>query len=168
MWLNLKPYTTHAYDRKHVRYLIGITGQNDLVDQHRNVIKIMPGQKTIINVIPRLVRTSEDFNALKLKQRNCKLSEETEGQQFLTKYSRIGCETECAIQKAMSTCKCIPWHYPNDFKKLPLCEMFGGYCFDLVMSDERNYATCKHRCLRCRICASFFSPALYLSISNHH
>ena len=148
MWLNLKPYTTHAYDRKHIRYLIGITGQNDLVDQHRNVIKIMPGQKTVINVIPRLVRTSEDFNALKLKQRNCKLYDETEGQQFLTTYSRKGCETECAIQKAMSMCKCIPWHIPNDFNKLPPCEMFGGYCFDLIMSDERNYVTCKYNCLR--------------------
>ena len=47
------------------------------------------------------------------------------------KYSRRGCELECAGEKAASFCKCIPWHYPNNnMLNTPTCDIFGGHCFD--------------------------------------
>ena len=162
MWLNMKHISNQLYNFKSMRYTIGITGQNELVDQKRNVITIRPGQQTAIKVIPRLVRTSADHNNLRLDQRRCKLSEERDGLQFVTNYTRLGCETECAIQKAISICKCLPWHYPNDFKKWPLCDMFQSHCFEEVMSVENNYLGCKFRCLKdCHETEYIILPAVY-------
>ena len=67
----------------------------------------------MIKTIPRLVKTSDDYNALPREQRKCKLPFESEGFSFLREYSKSGCETECALEKALMTCKCIPWYYPR-------------------------------------------------------
>ena len=98
MWLNLKPYTNELYNRKSLLYTIGITGYNELIDQKRNAITIRPGRQTAIKVIPRLVRTSAAYNSLGVNQRRCKLPDERDGLQFVTNYTRLGCETDCAIQ----------------------------------------------------------------------
>ena len=162
MWLNMKHISNQLYNFKSMRYTIGITGQNELVDQKRNVITIRPGRQTAIKVIPRLVRTSADHNNLPLDQRRCKLSEETDGLQFVTNYTRLGCETDCAIQKAISICKCLPWHYPNDFKRWPMCDMFQSHCFEEIMSVENNYLQCKFRCLKdCHETEYILLPAVY-------
>ena len=162
MWLNMKHISNQLYNFKSMRYTIGITGQNELIDQKRNVITIRPGRQTAIKVIPRLVRTSADHNNLRLDQRRCKLLEEKAGLQFVTNYTRLGCETECAIQKAMSICKCLPWHYPNDFRKWPMCDMFQSHCFEEIMSVENNYLGCKFRCLKdCQETEYILLPAVY-------
>ena len=94
-----------------------------------------------------MVQTSEGFDELDVETRQCKLPHETSGFQFLTEYTRIGCEIECAAKKATSFCKCVPWNYPNNFTSLPICDMFGGYCFDTIMSNETFYKQCPLRCL---------------------
>ena len=142
----MKPYVSHLYSSTAIKYNIGISGPRDSMDQQRNLIRIYPGQQTMIKVLPRLVETTKDFESLERKERNCKLSHETEGFEYLTKYSRRGCETECSIKRAISVCKCIPWYHPFDFKGYPICEMFGGYCFDQMMSDDTNYRGCKYQC----------------------
>ena len=142
----MKPYISQLYGSTAPKYTIGISGKSDYVDQKRNAILIRPGQQTMIKVFPRLVETTKDFDYLENKERNCKLSHETDGFDYLTKYSRVGCETECAMERAISVCKCIPWQHPNYLKAYPTCEMFGGYCFDLVMSRDTNYWGCKQQC----------------------
>ena len=57
MWVNMRPYTTQLYNPIAVPYVIGITGQNNLIDQKRNLILIRPGMETAIKVIPRIVQT---------------------------------------------------------------------------------------------------------------
>ena len=162
MWLNLKYYTNQLYNFKSMRYTIGITGQNELIDQKRNVITIRPGRQTAIKVIPRLVRTSAAHNNLGVDQRRCKLLEERDGLQFVTNFTRLGCETDCAIQKAISICKCLPWQYPNNFTTWPLCDMFQSHCFNEIMSVENNYLGCKFRCLKdCQETEYIVLPAVY-------
>ena len=147
MWLNLKPSTTQLYGPKAIPYNIGISNPGNVVDQKRNTIRVRPGEETQINVIPRVVETSDDYNGLPLDQRRCKLSQEKEGLNFLSNYTRIGCEMECAMEQAISICECIPWYYPNDPNGLPMCEMFGAFCFDIIMSEDSYYRSCKFRCL---------------------
>jgi hypothetical protein len=113
--MNMKPFTHQLYNPTATQYKIGISTKRDLIDQQRNAISIQPGHSVLVNVLPRLFRTTADFNDLELHQRKCKLPHETEGFQFLKEYSRSGCEFECAVQKAISLCKCMPWYYPNDF-----------------------------------------------------
>ena len=148
MWVNMKPYTSQLYSRTAIPYTIGISDQTNFLDQKRNMIKVHPGKETVIKVIPRLLETTAEYDALPIKERQCKLSHETNGLGSLTKYSRVGCELDCAMKRAISVCKCIPWHYPNNFEKHLMCEMFGGYCFDRMMTDDVNYRYCKYQCLK--------------------
>ena len=147
MWINMKPYSPQATTPKGKKYTIGISDKRNHIDQHRNTITLRPGHQIRVKAVPRLFTTTTDFNELPQDQRKCKLPQEIEGLSFLKEYTRIGCETECALQKALSVCKCIPWYYPSNIKGLPMCEMFGGHCFEVMMSDERHYKTCKAQCL---------------------
>ena len=147
MWINMKPYSSQATNPKATKYTVGISDKRNLVDQQRNTISLWPGHQIRIKAVPRLFTTSNHFNELSRDQRKCKLPQETDGLSFLKEYTRIGCETECAIQRAISTCKCLPWYYPSDFNGLPMCEMFGGHCFEVMMADERHYRSCKAQCL---------------------
>ena len=142
----MRPYTTQEYNPVATKYTIGISNKENLIDQQRNTIDIKPGNEVLVNVIPRLVKTTVDFNGLKRKQRKCKLPHESDGFSFLKQYSRIGCEFECAVKRVVSKCKCIPWFYPKQFTAFPVCEMFGGNCFETLMSDDRYYRQCKAQC----------------------
>ena len=145
--MNMKPFTTQLYSRKATKYVLGISNKKSLIDQQRNTIDITPGKHISIEVLPRLVKTTKDFNELDRNQRKCKLPHETDGLLFLKEYSRIGCEVECAAKRAMLICKCLPWYYTSDFKAAPICEMFGGFCFEVIMADARYYRQCKEQCL---------------------
>ena len=147
MWMNMKSNSGLGSSSKD-KYRIGITGKRSSIDQQRNTITILPGQHLMIKTIPRIVKTTKDFNDLPISQRKCKLPFETQGLSYLREFSKKGCETECALKKALAICKCIPWYYPSEFTKLPTCEMFGGHCFEIMMADETNYIQCKDQCLR--------------------
>ena len=51
------------------------------------------------------------------------------------------------MKHAISICQCIPWYYPNDSDGIPMCEMFGAFCFDIIMSEDSYYRDCKFQCL---------------------
>jgi uncharacterized membrane protein len=139
----MKPYTSQKYGSKAVPYTLGISSSNNGFDQKRGVINLKPGHHISVKVQPKLVQTSEQFDELDVDLRKCKLSHETDGFHFLNGYSRKGCELECAIQRAIIFCKCLPWFLPNNDTNYPMCDMFGGYCFDKIMSDEAQYKKCR-------------------------
>ena len=100
MWINMKPFTTQLYNPKAISYTIGISSKKSIIDQKRNLITLRPGNKMLINVLPRRFETTQYFDGLEMRdQRKCKLSHETAGFEFLQEYSRVGCEMECAAQQ---------------------------------------------------------------------
>ena len=127
--------SSHYSERKNIQ-LEYISDKRNHIDQQRNTITLQPGHQIRVKVVPRLFTTTNDFN---------ELPQEIEGLSFLKEYTRIGCETECALQKALSVCKCIPWYYPSNIKGLPMCEMFGGHYFEVMMKDTTKQ--CKAQCL---------------------
>jgi hypothetical protein len=98
-------------------------------------------------VTPQFVDTTDDFDQLGLDERNCKFSYESDGLKVLNKYSRIGCEVECALNKSAVLCQCMPWYYPNNYYNVPICDMLGGYCFEHIMSNTKHYRQCRNVCL---------------------
>ena len=111
------------------------------------VHKLTPGYHTTLHVIPKILNSTSAFNDLDLDTRQCKLSHENSGFRFFQTYSRKKCEIECAARKATSFCQCLPWYYPNNFASYQMCDSFGGYCFDEVMSNIIFYKECKTQCL---------------------
>ena len=147
MWINMKPYSDQMYGPKYTPYTVGISGKSTFQDQKMSAYRIWPGYHTTIHVIPKLLETTRAFNELDLNTRQCKLPHENNEFNLFKKYSRIGCEIECASRKAKSFCKCLPWHYPNNFTELPMCDIFGSYCFNEIMSNIIHYKSCKADCV---------------------
>ena len=146
LWVNMEPYSRQLYGTVHTPYTLGISRKNDQMDQKTFMFNLVPGKHVSINVLPKIVDASDEFRMLPLTTRKCKLPHETQGFNFLNEYTRKGCELECAVQKAASFCKCLPWYYPNNFTALPICDMFGSHCFDRVTSDESFYKKCQIWC----------------------
>ena len=113
----MKPYTNQHYGPSTLSYKIGVTEQLNAVDQKTNTYKLIPGYHTTVHVVPKIIETSHAFDSLSIDTRKCKLPSETKGFQLFQKYSRKGCEIECAARKAASFCKCLPWNYANSFSK---------------------------------------------------
>ena len=143
----MKPYSNQLYGPTAISYTVGVTGQNTFVDQKISVHKLRPGSHTTIYIIPKILETSKDFDALDTEARKCKLPHEAAGFRLFQNYTQKGCEIECAAKKARSICRCLPWYYPNNLTSVPMCDMFSGYCFNHIMSDEVYYKNCKHECL---------------------
>ena len=143
----MKPYSSQIYGPIETEYRLGITTTKNLIDQQRNSMRIKPGNHMKISVLPRLVETTTYFNDLRKDQRKCKLPHETHGLKLVKKYTRVACEHECAFKKAISVCKCTPWYYKNNLTSAPICEMFGGYCFNKVLSTTKFYKECPDLCL---------------------
>ena len=147
LWVNMKPYSNQPFGPKYIPFTVGVSGKDTYLDQKTSLHKLRPGFHTTIHVIPKILKTTSDFNNLHLNARNCKLPHETTAFQLLREYSQKGCELECAVRKATSFCQCLPWQYPNNFQSLPICDMFGGYCFNQIMSNIIYYKMCKSHCL---------------------
>ena len=144
----MKPYySLSASETINIPYNIKISNKYNAIDQKREEIELKPGHHLILRVIPKIVDTNKDFELFDINTRKCKLPFETDGLNFIQNYTRVGCELECAVKHAMSVCKCLPWYYPNNFTKIPICEMFGANCFDKILSDERYYKKCNETCL---------------------
>ena len=146
-WTNMKPYSNQLYGPTALPYTVGVTGQKNFIDQRMLVHKLTPGYHTTLHVIPKIIKTTSAFDDLHLDIRQCKLSHETSGFRFFQTYSNTACEIECAARKATSFCQCLPWYYPNNFASYHMCDSFGGYCFDEVMSNIIFYKECKTQCL---------------------
>ena len=138
----LLPYSDDSFT-----YSLGISTTVNVIDQKRNVIDLEPGLHTIVSVTPQFVSSTDNFDKLPYWSRKCKLPHENDGMKSVKNYSKINCEHECAYMKAVSLCKCSPWFYKNNFTAEPICEMFGGYCFDQVMSSRKFYKECSDLCL---------------------
>ena len=57
-------------------------------------------------------------------------------------YSQSICEYECAIQKGIQQCGCIPWNIPRTSMDDPnFCDFFGNYCFNYAM-ESVSFSEC--------------------------
>ena len=142
----MRPYVSLPFNAAHLAYTLGISTKANMIDQKRNLIDILPGFKTVVKVIPQLINTTASFDGMAVSTRNCKLSTENEEFNLLNSYTKVGCEFECAVKRAVSVCKCMPWFYTNPFESKPICNGFSGYCFEHIISDESNYKKCGDLC----------------------
>lgn len=146
--VDTKPhYSLSEAETINIPYNIKISNKDNAIDQKREEIELKPGHHLILRVIPKVVDTNKDFELFDIRTRNCKLPFEIDGLKWIKKYTRVGCELECAMNHALSVCQCLPWYYPNNYTKTKMCEMFGANCFDKIMSDERYYKKCNDTCL---------------------
>ena len=115
---------------------------------------------SIVRVVPKVIEVSNNFKHFDFETRNCKFLHESKQLKYVQNYSKAGCEFECALEVALDICKCLPWFYPNDFSAIPMCDMFGGKCFDKIMSDNTYYKNCNDQCLEdCEVTSYIAFPS---------
>ena len=137
-----------------------------MIDQKRAMIELKPGYHLVIRVVAKVVDINKDSEKYDVFTRKCKLPHETYGMKLLKNYSKAGCEFECAMNASMTICKCLPWHYPNNFTHISMCDMFGAKCFDMIMSDERYYRNCTSQCLEDCKGVSYVPFPSYIPLNN--
>ena len=145
-------------------YNVKISSRTDIIDQKRGLIELRPGYHLVVRVTPKVVDTSDDFENFDIKTRDCKLTFETNEGGFFQNYTKYGCELECALHHSFAICKCMPWYFPNHFKEMSICDMFGSKCFDMVLSDETYYKDCSNQCLEACKSTSYAAIPSYLPI----
>ena len=145
--INMRPYITLPFNSESLSYAIGISTKANVVDQRRNTIRLLPGYQITIKVIPQLVGVTEQFKEMDMTSRNCRLASEIDGIKLTNTYSKIGCEFECATDKAIEICRCVPWYITNNFTGTPMCDSFGGHCFEEILTKESNYKQCSSKCM---------------------
>ena len=64
----MKPYTHQLYNPIAVPYTVGVTRKNNVFDQKTSAFHLKPGHHIAINVFPKLVSSSNEFNGLDLGQ----------------------------------------------------------------------------------------------------
>ena len=115
---------------------------------------------SIVRVVPKVIEVSNNFKHFDFETRNCKFLHESKQLKYVQNYSKAGCEFECALEVALDICKCLPWFYPNNFSAIPMCDMFGGKCFDNIMSDNTYYKNCNDQCLEdCEVTSYIAFPS---------
>ena len=147
MVINTKPYVSLPDNLKIGTYTLGVTSKLNTIDQRRNTLDILPGYYTTLTVIPQSLGVTEQFKELDVLSRGCKLVHEVDILNLTTQYTKTVCEFECATQAAIYKCGCLPWYISNNFTRTPICDPYGGYCFEETMSNEANYKKCPDQCL---------------------
>ena len=147
MLLLMKPRITLPYSDNSTLYSLGISTTLNSMDQKLNIIDLEPGLHTVVSVTPQFIETTEEFDELPAYTRNCRLPHETARLKSFKNYSRTACEHECAFMKAVDLCKCAPWYYKNETSNVTICETFGGFCFNKIMSTRKYYKACPDECL---------------------
>jgi hypothetical protein len=146
MVINTKPYVSLPDNLKIGTYTLGVTTKLNAIDQRRNTLDILPGYYTTLTVIPQSLGVTDQLEELDILSRGCKLVHEADTLNLTTQYTKTVCEFECATQAAISKCQCLPWYITNNFTRTPICDPYGGYCFEEIMSNEANYKKCPDQC----------------------
>ena len=143
----MRPYVSLPFNSESLSYGVGISTKSNVIDQRRNTIRLLPGYQITIKTIPQLVGATDQFKEMDVTTRNCKLCSEIDGLKLINTYSKVGCEFECATNKAIEICHCLPWYFSNNFTGTPMCDSFGGHCFEEILTNEANYKKCSKWCI---------------------
>ena len=83
------------------------------------------------------------------ERRECRFRKDTLGLKLFTQYSQAACQFECQIEIATNKCGCVPWDYPQLAKDrlISVCEGWGRYCFEDVLSDTNKRSNDCGNCL---------------------
>ena len=74
-------------------------------------------------------------------------------------------KTKLLFLVPIDVCKCLPWFYPNNYTVIPMCDMFGAKCFDIILSDETHYKKCTEHCMENCKSTSYVAHTSYVPIN---
>jgi len=113
--------------------------------RHRKPVKL--GFHTTMTIEPKQIVTEKQLLSMPPEKKGCIMTKEAKENSFelFEDYSWSQCHLECMVKIARKTCDCTPWEYPSETDDDPLCDLFGNYCFDIIMGNASLLsAECQH------------------------
>ena len=102
-------------------------GLNQDLDQRS--ISLKPGHEYKIELYPYGQVTTDDFKAMSIDKRGCRLGHKTLSNATHPIYTRDNCIYDCLVLEVYKTCRCAPWDFMNNIKDAEECDIFGRTCF---------------------------------------
>jgi hypothetical protein len=127
-------------------FRVSMTSSTDYFEANSVSQYLQLGHKTIFSVQPMEVVATEALQETPISKRKCRLSHETSGAtELLDVYSQPACMFECHLNIARDICRCTPWNmpFPSKQKTPVVCDIYGNYCFNQILSQEQSEETCK-------------------------
>ena len=82
-------------------------------EKEKKSISLKPGHEYEIKLDPYGQFSTEDFRAMSLDKRQCRLDHEVLDHSTHPIYTRANCMFDCHVKLAFDTCKCVPWDLPT-------------------------------------------------------
>ena len=139
----LNSYEAFGSQRETNDFILSVTNENNVYDIVRQSFDLLPGNIYTFRILASQITTTEKFETMSQKDRNCGLENESGKLRYFNNYSKSACEYECALKKAEQKCYCIPWNLPRESMKTPpFCDMLGMACFFDVMKFPTTFDDC--------------------------
>ena len=138
--LNIQMQITQGKDFPQILY----SGEQDMDERS---IALRPGYEYVIELDPKGQKSTEDFKALSLDVRNCRLKEEVFEGATHPIYTKANCEFDCHVHEAHEICKCVPWDFiHNEHEDVKECDIFGRTCFFNMIGNltHESVSLCAH------------------------
>ena len=109
-------------------------------------LSLQPGHEYVIELDPYGQLSTEDFKAMPLNNRKCRLDNELIDNSTHQIYSKANCIFDCHVNMAFETCKCVPWDFVNKIKGATECDIFGRTCFFNMVEilAHRSHQSCSY------------------------
>ena len=115
-------------------------------DMDERSITLFPGFEYVIELDPRGQKSTEDFQALSMEIRQCRLKDEIFEGASHPIYTKANCEFDCHVHVAHKTCNCVPWDFVHNITDSTECDIFGRTCFFNMVANltHESDTLCTH------------------------
>ena len=119
-------------------------------NQEKNMksMGLQPGFEYDIELDPYGQLSTDDFKAMSLDNRKCRLDHEIFDNSSHLIYTKANCIFDCHVNMAFTTCKCVPWDFVNKIDNSVECDIFGRTCF-FNMFETLAHGSSDQNCLHC-------------------
>ncbi len=136
------PYQTSLYPYNSMPTMT-IHNPASIPDFGANSLELAPGLIYDITVTPHVTVTDRDVFNLDKSHWNCLPASETGGLKRFKNYNQQNCVFECRLDRAVQTCNCTPWDFPNVPEETPICHYHvNSACFLPTLKESTDPLDC--------------------------
>ena len=126
-------------------FAMSITKHNFPFERYKPSFQIKPGYAYTFKVGASKISTTERFDSLDKRLRDCALISDDSNSNLTKIYSQTSCEYECLINNAKKNVGCIPWNIPRVIDNdTHLCDIYQSVAFTTEME---TFPTTECNCL---------------------
>ncbi len=129
-------------------YVLSFNDPNYSVNVRAKLRPVHLGHHITFLLTPLVLSSDKSLRHLPVKSRNCFFPDESlDSVSLFKRYSQGRCFFQCMLELARESCNCGPWDFPfaNNWPQKQVCNPYGYFCFDDILSNDSYRLThCQH------------------------